>query len=551
MTRFLQFAHIATISLLALTLIPYALAQVESNVPEAGFSPPPASAPPVAAPTGIALPGDSSAPTIHVYSRETIFDVLVSDSKGNPVHGLTRNDFTIFEDGQPISIRGFSENSTTLVPPEAVLPPDTYSNANTLPRNGPVQIILIQRAVTTIRSTGQRGISVPPGLLDYLHNMPLGTEVAVFTFSPITALQLVQGFTSDGNAAADAASRISPDVDLAPAYRGTTTTMQQIAALDQIAAYVAGIRGRKNLIWFYSGAPPVMLTRDGGYGWMSANGHDMTVVHRLMDAYETFSREQIAVYPIDPNGVHGLGAATLRSQDVADQTGGTLGNTNDIQAEMVSIVDRSSDFYTLSFVPPRPNEDAHFHSIKVLLNRPGLTLTYRTGYDDDHPRPPDRMLKADLLPAPMRIGALPATQLIFTVKVAPATPEERHAAAAAPVHVTDPHHAGSPKDPLYEVAFRFNPTQVVFTEDPGGKRTAKLEFDLGAYNSSSQLGPVRSQSITLTVKPSGYDDFMRKPFEFKLPIPIPAGQRILRAGLFDTVSGKAGTLQIPLTMPKQ
>ena len=50
-----------------------------------------------------------AAPTLHVYSRETIVDVLVTDDKGQPVRGLTRSDFTVEEDGKAQPIRGFYE----------------------------------------------------------------------------------------------------------------------------------------------------------------------------------------------------------------------------------------------------------------------------------------------------------------------------------------------------------------------------------------------------------------------------------------------------------
>ena len=69
------------------------------------------------------------------------------------------------------------------------------------------------------------------------------------------------------------------------------------------------------------------------------------------------------------------------------------------------------------------------------------------------------------------------------------------------------------------------------SENDNKARTAKLEFDIGVFDSFSQLGPVRSQVITLNVSPSGYNDFMRKPFQFTLPIPMPAGQQTLRAAI--------------------
>jgi VWFA-related protein len=520
---------------------------VESNLPEAGFGPPPAASTPVAAPApgaasapaGIALPASSPTPTIHVYSRETIVDVLVTDDKGQPVRGLTRADFTILEDGQPQPIRGFSESSTTAPPPPPPnLPPNTFTNANTLPASGPVQIFLIPKAVIPSALLAGRIVSVPPAMLDYLRTMPAGTRVAIFTFSPATALQRVQDFTTDGAAAASAASRIKPDVYVGPPFDGYSVLMQHIAAMAQLASYVAGIHGRKNLIWV-TRRMPLMIVRDGG------GARDMSITHRLMDTYEIFSREQISIYPVDPVGVHS--PMDWQQQEVADETGGTNENTNDIRGEIARIVDRSSESYTLSFMPRRPNEDARFHSIKIEVDRPGVHLTYRSGYDDDHPRPPNGMLKADLPQGPMRLGALPATQLLFTLKVEPAKPGERE----SKVNITDKHHAGSAKDQPYNAVFTFDPTQIAFSETPDGKRTAKLEFDLGVFDIYSLLGPVRSQTITLNVDASGYNDFMRKPFHFTLPIPMPTGQQTLRAGLFDTVSGKAGTLQVPITVPKQ
>jgi hypothetical protein len=51
-----------------------------------------------------------TAPTVKVYSRETIVDVTVTDSKGNPVHGLTKENFTVKEDNKPQPIRSFEEH---------------------------------------------------------------------------------------------------------------------------------------------------------------------------------------------------------------------------------------------------------------------------------------------------------------------------------------------------------------------------------------------------------------------------------------------------------
>jgi hypothetical protein len=389
-------------------------------------------------------------------------------------------------------------------------------------------------------------------MLDYLRSMTVGTEVAIFSYCSVTGLELVQGFTTDGKAAAAAAARIQPVVG--KDYRGPSETIFHIAAMEQLAAYVAGIHGRKNLIWM-QGFIPMMIDRDGGYEWGIAPGGkvppppDVSIVHRLTDLYEIFSREQIAIYPVDPNGIHGLGIGAMMTQEIADQTGGTYDNTNDIKGELTAIVDRTSDLYTLSFIPARPAEDSHFHQIKISCSRAGVNLTYRTGYDDDTPRSPDGMLKADLQQGPMRLGAIPATQVLFDLHVSPSPVQPASLAApATKTPVSTPTHAkGTP----YTAQFTFDPTQIALTEAPDGTRTAFLELDLGAYDSYGKLVTARSQTFKLTVTPAQYAGFYRKPLNLSLAIDLPPGQLTLRAGVFDTAASKAGTLEIPLTVPKK
>ena len=61
----------------------------------------------------------SPTPTIHVYSRETVIDVLVTDEKGQPVHGLTRSDFTVEDEASAYSqFRRIRQNDdATSAPP--------------------------------------------------------------------------------------------------------------------------------------------------------------------------------------------------------------------------------------------------------------------------------------------------------------------------------------------------------------------------------------------------------------------------------------------------
>jgi VWFA-related protein len=502
----------------------YAQDSVQSNLPGAGFDTPDADA--------------LAAPTLHVYSRETIVDVLVADAQGRPVRGLKRSDFTVSEDDKPEPIRGFSEfDREAPAVATAPLPANTYSNGRALPASGPVQIFYINLPCPPLNP--ERAES---SIADYLRTMPAGTQVAVFGFRSDLGLRLVQGFTTDGPRAASSIDNLALPVCKAP-------SADPIAAANQIAAYVAGIHGRKNLIWLGN---PLDIMRDGGMSWHPGGPPDMTYVHRLMDTYDRFAAEQIAVYPFDPGGVRlrGLGGAfeLLRKDEIAAGTGGAaIYNTNDFRSAAAKIVADTSQYYTLSYVPPRLTDDGHYHPIKISVDRPGVHLTYRGGYNSEQPPPPDAVLKVQMTQNTMGLGALPATELVFDVKVAPSLAAGGQPAGDAPARKS---LALAGKRPVaYDMLFTLEPGQIAFAE--GADQTTfsgALEFDAAAYDSYGKAVAFRSQTMKLPLTLEEHRDFIEAPFKFFLPIDLPPGQVTLRVGVFDAVSGKAGTLEVPVSV---
>jgi VWFA-related protein len=504
---------------------------VESNVPEAGFG-----------------PRAANVPTLHVTTRETIVDVLVTNDKGQPVRGLTRSDFTVEEDGKPQPIRGFSEFDKTTPPaPARTLPPGTYTNSRALPANGPVQILYFDLPCACsyppgsdpVRDTavGAPFIRAKKYIADYLRTMPAGTQAAVFVYRCDYGLRLLQGFTADGPRAASAID------NLVVLSIGKGSRFDPIAAADQIAAYAAGVHGRKNLIWI---GTPLSVMRDGGYSW---GAHNMTSVHRLMDTYDLFTREQIAVYPFDPQGVpvggHALGFGNLRSEDIATETGGAaIYNTNDFKGAVAKIVDDTLHYYTLSYVPTRPDSDGHFHPISIKVNRPGLHLVYRGGYNDEQPALPDDVLKVHMTQDTMGLGALPATQLTFDVEVTAGAPNP----PASGTRRTLPFVGKTPVP--YDLLYKLDQSQIVFAATPDGIRNAFLEFDVAAYDPYGKQVTVLSQTQKLPLTNEEYGEFIQTPFQFFQQIDLPPGQYTLRVGVFDGVSNKVGTLEIPLTVGK-
>ena len=501
---------------------------------------------PLVAPHSVDLPQDASqasVPTLHVTSREIVVDVMVTDANGNAVRGLKQSDFSIEENGKPQPIRSFREFGTEIpvvepAPPK--LQPGVYTNSQLTPASGPVNVFLIDALhsdpVSIFRSL--------QSTTQYLNEMPQGTKVAIFLLSQ-SGTHMMQGFTSDRAVLLRSLSNNRANVQLTLSgieMDRYTKNRLTVEAFNQIAVYVASVKGRKNLLWFVPGIP-VPLMRDGGYGW--GNG-DMTLVHRLMDVYELFTAEQIAVSPVDPRGVVGLGMAQLRAEAVAEQSGGeAFYNNNDLKSLIAKAINHGSQFYTLSYIPPKQKDDGHYHHIKIeLVDQPKLHLVYREGYNAervptlDAPAPGPALMKAS-----MEGNTPAATQILFDVGVWPGSLANP---AANPQPKADPKSKPG-KTVRYEIHYGFPPSEIAFTEDANGVLHGSLEFDAVAYDLIRRRVALLTQTVTMNLSPAEYDDFIAKhDFSFVQQLDLPPGAISLHVGILDNVTSKVGTLEVPI-----
>jgi len=122
-------------------------------------------------------------------------DVVVTDSNGAPVTGLTQNDFRVFEDDKQQNIASFKEHTgapvTTADLPS--LPPNVYTNTPAVESADSINVLLMDSLNTQM--TDQQ--FVRQQTIKYLKTIPAGARVAIFTLS--SRLRMVQGFTSDSS----------------------------------------------------------------------------------------------------------------------------------------------------------------------------------------------------------------------------------------------------------------------------------------------------------------------------------------------------------------
>ncbi len=335
------------------------------------------------------------APTIHTNANLTIVDVTVTDKQGHPIHNLKQSDFTLLENKSPQTLKSFEEHAglsaadASKLKPAPKMPPGVFTNETSAPANGALNILLLD----TLNTSMPDQAFVRQQLLNYLEKEKPGTNVAIFGLN--TRLILLQDFTSDHETLKQAVmarkdTNVSPLLE-APASKVDNTmktsdyllkfgdvnryTMARVMefettqtsarteqrtqitlnAMNQLARYLSGIPGRKNLIWFSASFPITILAdptlqarafRGTGIDLLAGVASNADEFRQTVDL---FSRSQVAVYPVYAKGFIGMArySADLHAppnqdkifsqeatdlttmEQIAYETGGTFAQTND------------------------------------------------------------------------------------------------------------------------------------------------------------------------------------------------------------------------------
>ncbi len=377
-----------------------------------------------------ALPGaysqNVSAPALRANTSLVLVDVVVTDHDV-PVHGLERSRFHISEDGNEQTIFSFEEHEPAGAPPvflaPAALPPNTYTNLPAYPESSAVNVLLLDALNTPLGDQMQ----VRRKMIDYLGTVKPGTMLAIFTLG--TQLRLVTQFTDDPaalltllkkpkanpqqsplletpsstaldnnqvSAVAGAQPATPPSVsnrESQPGPMDAVAALQQfqanqiaaqagsraqitLDAMKQLAGYLGGIAGRKNVIWF-SGAFPLVMLPDASQSRPFENVGSFR--EEVQETADMLTAARVAIYPVDASGLwaptefsaannivnqnaaqsaqwsqqreqHYNDQATM--QEVADDTGGKAYlETNDLDRAVASAVENGARYYTLAYVP--------------------------------------------------------------------------------------------------------------------------------------------------------------------------------------------------------
>jgi VWFA-related protein len=181
-------------------------------------------------------------------------------------------------------------------------------------------------------------------------------------------------------------------------YWGETERIDiSLKALASIVTYEKTRPGRKLMIWFSRGWPMLSATRT------RLTSNDAQQLFNSIVAVSTDLRQaRITLYSVDPFGAENSSElrntyyeeflkgvtspsralpGNLGLQVLAVQSGGRVFTTsNDLTAVIAKCAADADAFYVLSFNTRPANQANEYHSLGVMVDKPGMTARTHTGY---------------------------------------------------------------------------------------------------------------------------------------------------------------------------
>jgi VWFA-related protein len=579
--------------------------------------------------------------TLKINARTVLVDVVVLDKSNHVVPGLTKDDFKILEDGKPQEISFFEPNfgADTEVADTGsgaghTLPANTFTNVPAVAPNNAVNILLLDSLNT---AEGDQSY-VHKEMVRYLASIPPTVRIAVFSLSE--KLRIIQGFTDNSTAlrasiarlaanpstsallptqasiagsqsaetlilekAADSGSQKLADMaaalqqfqDQQAFFETNERTRMTLEAFQQIARYLSGVPGRKNLIWLVGSVPQCLAP--------TTSENELTTAgcpyeEKYAKTVDMLADARVSIYPIDAGGlqtdtifdvtgptasstlnVAGTGAtapivaavpavsfvqelnqaqqgqiendfqnrtlAHLEMDKLALDTGGkAIYEKNALKTAMTKDIDHGSRYYTIAYTPSNHKEIGRERKIEIHASRE-YKLAYRRSYFEDTPK---ELRAADKAPAtdplrPLMDRGMPSfTQLRYQMKVAPSNPQPS----------PDAPHAGDNAELFgpytrYTVNFSLATDGLTLVTGTDGVRRGTIEVALVAYSQEGKPLDWEVRSIGLAIRPEQSAIAEKSGIPFHFDIDAPPGDVYLRTGIYDASSSKAGTLEIPLS----
>ncbi|MCW5981524.1 MAG: VWA domain-containing protein [Bryobacteraceae bacterium] len=504
-------------------------------------------------------------PAVRVTTRLVEISIVAETKDGQPVEGLAREDFAVFDKGRRQEIAIFT--AAPAVPPAAAvpkLPPDTYTNRLEQligPAASPTMILFdglnthitdqayarrqIVRFIEQLRPGDRVALCVlgrgPRVLVDFTDDAPALLE-ALAKFKGEQAPSLDAPLYDPGIAApehfnswlGELTFNLVDHFDEDRAFRTSRT-------LVSIASHLERLPGRKNLIWV-SGSFPISFELDALPRPQMKSRRPRAVSPEIERAARALNNANVAVYPVDARGLMapqeyradraevtpsqpGRDQATFATMRVlASRTGGRpYYNANDLVAAMRRALDDCRKTYLLGYYPAHDEWNNRFREIKVEVARPGVQLHHRGGYFAQAGEPDETWYREQVLEA-ATFSPLDATRLGLTV------------------------HAAAGQEGEVNLELMIDARDITFhPKEKEGVWECGLDLWLVQLDEKEQRIKTAANTNNLRLNRATYDQVMQaKGLRLRERLHPDPKAKLLRVVLRDSGSGAVGSVTVPL-----
>ena len=540
----------------------------------------------------LALGAQDQTPTFRTTTRLVELTVTALDKKGLPVTDLRLEDFAIQDNGKSRPVSFLEYDGTPSVDADPLpLPSGVFTNRVEFTPGPPRNITAF--VLDELNTPAQFSIQIRATAMRYLRSLAPGTRMAVFHMSE--QLRVLYDFTDDAaalrarvaRAAIAMPLRTETDFDrsvieaeqfvdlfkdnpqleamrtelklrqldvemLANAQARRSRLETTLASMESLGQHLAGIPGRKNLVWIGGGISMLSITGAMGTG---PNGSIASFEDQVKRTAQKLAQQGIVLYMVDAKGIAipasmtanspgptpVAGRGRFESQQQAESisadpqaamelmasiTGGRyLRNTNDMMEGFKRAASDLAGSYTLGFYVSE-QLDSKWHSLKASVKRSGVSLRHREGYLADAAAATPTGWTNDLT---MAVAANPIGSSAIRLTASCALTSD-------------------PEPGTIQVGLRIEAWSLRFDEARGYQQTQiQVIFAERSANGSTHL---TTDTPTVKIPIQSWETAQREGLRYARRLKPARDAVSLRVIVRDMVTGRYGTLDVPLkTLP--
>jgi hypothetical protein len=216
-------------------------------------------------------------------------------------------------------------------------------------------------------------------------------------------------------------------------------------------------------------------------------------------------------------------------RNIATITGGRAHiNNNDLEGAIADSTQTGSNYYSLAYRPADIEWNGKFHKVTIKTSRRDMSLLYRSGYYATSDNSTSRDDADRIVATAMQPNTPVSTQLIMKARVI--LPKTTGEATGVDILID-----------LHDLTLA----------DEKQQKKADIEFIAVAWDGNGKQSAGSSKVFRSPLPPAQLESLLRTGLQVHQEMMLKSGSYQLRLGVLDRLSGRIGTLDVPLTIGAQ